>query len=57
MEDFCRLVSRLDERNVSEYSLKKEFQEQREEIQAQFENFETLILSYEYKKPTRLLIF
>ena len=42
MEDFCRLVSRLDERHVAEYTLKKEFQEQREEIQAQFENFETL---------------
>ena len=42
MEDFCRLVSRLDERHVAEYTLKKEFQDQREEIQAQFENFETL---------------
>ena len=53
MEDFCRLVSRLDERHVSEYSLKKEFQEQREEIQAQFENFETLSIEATLAPPRR----
>ena len=53
MEDFCRLVSRLDERHVTEYSLKKEFQEQREEIQAQFENFEALSIEATLAPPRR----
>lgn len=53
MEDFCRLVSRLDERHVAEYSLKKEFQEQREEIQAQFENFESLSTQASLAPPRR----
>ena len=53
MEDFCRLVSRLDERHVAEYTLKKEFQEQREEIQAQFENFETLSTQASLAPPRR----
>ena len=53
MEDFCRLVSRLDERHVAEYTLKKEFQEQREEIQAQFENFEKLSVEASLTPPRR----